>query len=99
MEGQPNEESMQTRIEATIIEWYGNGERPNKDSLVVGFTEDKTAYMSRKILDSSGDWTAWEPIGSAADYVDNAQFAELNGCRFKLDNAPVRSESETGPDS
>lgn len=76
-------------VEPNIIETYGNADTEEASQLVVGFTEDKTAFIKRLILDSDDEWTDWESWGSSVDYTDNQAFATLNGCPFKINNAEV----------
>lgn len=72
-----------------IVEHYGNTDDIKTALIVVGFEEDKTAWIKsveQNEVDGEPEWSDWTPWGSAADYTDNEAFAKLNGCPFKLDN-------------
>lgn len=71
--------------ETQFVEQYANTDSLDTALVVVGFMEDKTAYLKQYNPDDE-DEPDWQPWGSSADYTSNEAFANLNGCPFKIDS-------------
>jgi len=79
-----------------IVERYGNSQLT--PSIIIGFDAEGAEYITRKILDNSGDWTAWERIGDWCYDPDKSYYAGLEGCPFKLDNTTSDGSPAAGTD-
>lgn len=76
-----------------IVETYANADNLETASIVVGFEEDKTAWIRGVEQEDDDVWGVWTHWGSSVDYTSNEAFAALNGCPFKVDNMPSQDTS------
>lgn len=67
-----------------FIERFANTESLDDAQIVVGFTDDRTAYIKTRNKGDDEEWSEWAPIGSAFDYNSNEHYAAMSGCPFKV---------------